>query len=109
MFSFCGTIIYLNISVPTTATRVYSQTMPFSLLQSPSPPSELRIDLSVSSLDKPVFTTLDNIAGRVIFTPTKPVTVNEVSIDFVGRATTWVDPVIPNTPRRWGSFEVSVY
>ena len=83
--------------------------MPFSLFQSPSPPSGLRIDLSVSSLEKPVFTTLDNIAGHVIFAPAKPVTVNEMSIDFVGRATTWVDPLIPNTPRRWGSFEVSVY
>src|SRR5271155_2890006 len=106
----CSRFTALYISVPTVArTHTYSRTMPFFLFQSPSPTSELRIDLSVSGLDKPVFTTLDNIAGRVIFSPAKPVTANEISIDLVGRATTWVDPLIPNTPRRWGSFEVSVY
>ena len=79
--------------------------MLFSHFQSPV--SELRIDMSVSGLNKPVFTTLDKITGRVNFAPGVPAKVSEVVIDFIGRATTWVDPVNPGIPRRWGSFEVS--
>ena len=78
--------------------------MQFSLFRSPA--SELRIDISASNLEKPVFTTLEKITGRVIFAPAVPVKVNEVVIDFIGRATTWADPMSPGMPRRFGSFEV---
>jgi hypothetical protein len=65
-----------------------------------SPQSELRIDLSVDKLNKPYYTTLDQISGRVIFAPKLPVAVSDVIIDFLGCATTWVDPLTPGTPRR---------
>jgi hypothetical protein len=61
--------------------------------------SDLRIDLSVSKLTKPFYTTLDEIAGRIIYAPASPVTVSDVIIDFVGIARTWVDPTTPGTPR----------
>ncbi len=72
--------------------------MPTMLRTSPQP--ELRIDLSVDKLTKPYYTTLDEISGRVIFAPQLPVTVDDVIIDFLGCATTWVDPLTPGTPRR---------
>jgi hypothetical protein len=62
--------------------------------------SELRIDLSSSRLTKPFYTTLDEISGRVIFAPQSPVEVNDIVIDFVGRAKTWMDPPTPGTPRK---------
>jgi len=62
--------------------------------------SNLRIDLSVSKLTKPFYTTLDEIAGRIIYAPPSPVTVSDVTIDFVGIARTWVDPAMPGSPRK---------
>jgi hypothetical protein len=44
----------------------------------------LRIDLSESELGKAVFTNLDKIKGRIVFTPESNVLVSEVIIDFVG-------------------------
>lgn len=96
--------IYLVRSRHLQRIQRHTLTMPFSLFASSV--SELRIDISVSVLGKPVFTTLENVTGRVIFAPAVPVKVNEVVIDFIGRATTWVDPVSPGTSRRWGRFEV---
>ena len=61
--------------------------------------SDLRIDLSASKLTKPFYTTLDKIAGRIIYAPASPVTVSDVTIDFLGIARTWVDPTTPGTPR----------
>jgi hypothetical protein len=69
-------------------------------------PSTLRIDLSSSKLDKPFYTTLDNISGRVVFAPHTPVEVHDVLIDFVGTAATWMDPSTPGTPRKKAIFEV---
>ena len=65
--------------------------------------SDLRIDISISKLTKPFYTTLDEIAGRVIFAPQSPVQVHDVLIDFLGFARTWVDPSIPGTARRKGN------
>jgi len=62
--------------------------------------SDLRIDLSASKLTKPFYTTLDDIAGRVIYAPPSPITVSDVIIDFVGIARTWVDPTTPGSPRK---------
>jgi hypothetical protein len=62
--------------------------------------SHLRIDLSASKLTKPFYTTLDEIAGRIVYAPPSPVTVSDVIIDFVGIARTWVDPAMPGSPRK---------
>jgi uncharacterized protein (DUF2342 family) len=62
--------------------------------------SDLRIDLSASKLTKPFYTTLDDVAGRIIYAPPSPVTVSDVIIDFVGIARTWVDPATPGSPRK---------
>lgn len=62
--------------------------------------SDLRIDLSASKLTKPFYTTLDEITGRIIYAPTSPVTISDVTIDFVGIARTWVDPSTPGSPRK---------
>jgi hypothetical protein len=70
------------------------------MLRAPSQHPELRIDLSVDKLTKPYYSTLDQISGRVVFAPQLPVAVNDVIIDFLGLATTWVDPLTPGTPRR---------
>ena len=61
--------------------------------------TELRIDLSSSKIDKPYYTTLDEISGRVVFAPRTPVVVNDVFIDFIGSAKTWVDPPTPGASR----------
>jgi hypothetical protein len=61
--------------------------------------SDLRIDLSASKLVKSFYTTLDEISGRVIFSPNTPVEVDDVVIDFVGCAKTWIEPTTPGAPR----------
>jgi hypothetical protein len=68
--------------------------------------SELRIDLSCSKLQKPYYTTLDEISGRVIYTPQSPTLVKDILIDFLGIAKTWVDPTIPGSPRRQANCQV---
>lgn len=65
-----------------------------------SPSTELRIDISSNNLEKVVFTTLDIIAGRVVFAPVTPIDVEDILVDFVGHASTWLDPVTPGIPRR---------
>ena len=70
--------------------------------------SDLRIDLSVDKLTKSFYSTLDKISGRVVYAPQLPVAVNDVIIDFLGLATTWVDPLTPGAPRRKEVLEVSL-
>ena len=62
--------------------------------------TELRIDLSSSRIEKPFYTTLDTISGRVVFSPRTPVVVNDIVIDFLGSAKTWVDPITPGVDRK---------
>jgi hypothetical protein len=62
--------------------------------------NDLRIDLSVTKLAKPFYTTLDEIAGRIIYAPESPAIVADVVIDFVGVARTWLDPATPGAPRK---------
>jgi hypothetical protein len=67
---------------------------------------DLRIDISSSNLQKPYYTTLDEISGRVIFAPQSPTLVKDILIDFLGIAKTWVDPSIPGSPRRQANCQV---
>ena len=79
--------------------------MPYSYFQTePLPP--LRIDISSSELGKVVFTTLDKIIGRIVFSPTKPTIVDDVLIEFLGHVNSWIEPRIPGKPRRTSCDEV---
>jgi hypothetical protein len=62
--------------------------------------SDVRVDLSVSKLTKPFYTTLDDVSGRVVYAPNSSVDVRDVIIDFLGTAKTWVDPSTPGVPRK---------
>ena len=80
-------------------------TMPFSYFRVESLP-QLRIDISSSELEKVVFTTLDKIFGRIVFSPTKPTIVNDVLIEFLGQANSWIESRTPGNPRRTSCDEV---
>lgn len=69
--------------------------------------SDLRIDMSISKLTKPFYTTLDEIAGRLIFNPQLTVEVDDVLIDFLGFAKTWIDPATPGSARKKGVCQVA--
>jgi hypothetical protein len=64
------------------------------------PHIDLHIDMSISKSTKPFYTTLDEIAGRLVFAPQSPVEVHDVVIDFLGVAKTWVDPATPGSTRK---------
>ena len=70
------------------------------LSSSSGPTSELRIDLSASQLDRPFYTTLEEICGRIIFAPQSPIPVDDVVVDFLGIVDTWVDPLSPGALRK---------
>ena len=67
---------------------------------------DLRIDLSVNKLTKSFYATLDDIAGRIIYSPQSTVEVHDVTIDFLGVTKTWVDPLSPGATRGRASKEV---
>lgn len=70
--------------------------------------SDLRIDMSISKLTKPFYTTLDEITGRLIFTPQSPVEVHDILIDFLGFAITWIDPATPGSARKKAACQVQI-
>jgi hypothetical protein len=80
-----------------------------SYFRSESLPRELRIDISSSELEKVVFTTLDKIFGRIVFSPAKPTIVEDVLIEFLGQANTWIEPRTLGKPRRTSCDEVLVF
>lgn len=70
--------------------------------------SDLRIDISISKLTNRFYTTLDEIAGRLIFAPRSLVDVHDILVDFVGIAKTWVEPATPGSARRIATCQVSI-
>lgn len=82
--------------------------IPYSYFRAESLSRELRIDISSSELEKVVFTTLDKIFGRIVFSPTKPTMVDDVLIEFLGHANTWIEPRTPGKPRQTNCDEVLV-
>jgi hypothetical protein len=67
---------------------------------------ELRVELGNG--ERPYYSTLDEISGRVVFAPLGKVEVTDVVIDFVGVAKTWIDPTNPGVLPRKASLQVHI-